>query len=202
MVSAVISGLGSYLPPVVVDNDEVCRQIESSDEWIVKRTGISTRRRVPLGTSTSDIAVQAAERALTSAGTRSIDMVVLATATPDFISPPTAPIVADRLGLTGTPAFDVSAACSGFVYGLSVASAMVQSGAACRVLFICAETASYFTDPRDRDTAAIFGDGAAALVISVGDGDESDSGAIGSVVMGADGSACGLVQMPGYAAAD
>lgn len=201
MFAARIVGLGTYRPGCIIDNQAVCESIESNPEWIASRTGIITRRRAEPGEATSDAAVRAAVGALESAGTRDVDMLILATATPDFISPPTAPIVAEALGLGTIPAFDVSAACTGFLYGLHVAASIVRSGSARRVLLACAETASRFTDPTDRNTAAIFADGAGAVVIEAADDPDSD-GVVGDIVLGADGLHHDLVMMPGYGGRD
>ncbi|GIZ96791.1 3-oxoacyl-[acyl-carrier-protein] synthase 3 protein 5 [Tsukamurella sp. TY48] len=199
--AARISGLGTYRPERIVDNESICTSIDSDPDWITSRTGIITRRRAEPGEATSDVALRAAVGALESAGTRDVDMLILATATPDFISPPTAPIVAEALGLGVIPAFDISAACTGFLYGLQVAASIVRSGGARRVLLVCAETASRFTDPTDRNTAAIFADGAGAVVIESADDLESD-GVLGDVVLGADGLHHDLVMMPGYGGRD
>ncbi len=201
MPVACVRALGSYLPDRVIDNESICTSIDSTPEWISARTGIESRRVVAPGVSTSGIAVEAAERALRSYGSQSVDMLILATATPDFISPPTAPLVAQALGLGLIPAFDVSAACSGFLYGMSVAAAMISSGTVESVLFVCAETASNFTDPTDRNTAAIFADGAAAVVL-VATEDRTAAGVLGSFVLGSQGEYADLVMIPGFGARD
>ncbi|WP_315902940.1 beta-ketoacyl-ACP synthase III [Streptomyces salinarius] len=182
----ILSGIGTSLPDHVVTNDDLAAHLDTSDEWIRTRTGIRERRAVAPGTATGDLAYAAAQGALKSAGSAAVDLVILATTTPDHPCPATAPHVAQRLGLTGVPAWDLGAVCSGFVYGLACASSFVCSGAASRVLLIGADTYSTITDPGDRSTRAIFGDGAGAVVIRAGTADEA--GAIGPVTLGSDGS--------------
>jgi 3-oxoacyl-[acyl-carrier-protein] synthase-3 len=184
-MTAVLCGVGAALPPRVVTNDELAAYLDTSDEWIRSRTGIATRRWVDPGTSTADLATDAGARALESAGLRHVDAVIVATATPDRLVPATAPEVASRLGLTGVAAFDVAAVCSGFVYGLATAASLVASGQFRRLLLIGAEAYSTIVDPKDRTTAAIFGDGAGAVVLRSGTSDEP--GAIGPCDLGSDG---------------
>ncbi|GAA4462149.1 beta-ketoacyl-ACP synthase III [Phytohabitans houttuyneae] len=191
---AVVAGLGSYLPPRIVTNDDLAAHLDTSDEWIRSRTGIATRRWVERGVSTSDLAVEAGMLAMKAADDDMVDAVVLATTTPDRLCPATAPEVAARLGLTGRAAFDVSAVCAGFLYGVAVSAGLVASGAATRVLLIGAETYSTILDPADRTTRAIFGDGAAALVLRAGRADEP--GAIGRCVLGSDGEHSELINIP------
>jgi 3-oxoacyl-[acyl-carrier-protein] synthase-3 len=157
----------------------------------VSRTGISARRRVGPGEATSDLAVQAGIAALKSAGGASVQAVVLATTTPDHPCPATAPDVAARLGLTGVAAFDVSAVCSGFLYGLATAVGFIAAGLADRVLLVAAEAFSTLLDPDDRTTVPIFGDGAGAVVLRRGSPDER--GAIGPVMLGSDGERAHLI---------
>jgi len=182
---AVLAGLGSALPAQVVTNHELARRLDTSDEWILSRTGIRQRHVVAPGQSTGDLAVEAGARALESAGTDRADLVVLATTTPDHLDPATAPQVAARLGLGSVPAFDLGAGCAGFVYGLSFASAMITSGTVGSVLLIGADTCSTIVDPEDRSTVPIFGDGAGAVWMRVGD--PAENGAIGPVDLGSDG---------------
>ncbi|SCF38338.1 beta-ketoacyl-ACP synthase III [Micromonospora mirobrigensis] len=191
---AVICGVGAALPPRVVTNDELSAYLDTSDEWIRQRTGIRTRRRVDPGTATADLATEAGARALASAGVTDVDAVVLATATPDRLVPATAPEVATRLGLTGVAAYDVAAVCSGFVYGLASAAGLVATGDFRRVLLIGAEAYSTIIDPKDRTTAAIFGDGAGAVVLRAGG--PGEPGAIGPVDLGSDGSLVELGMIP------
>ncbi len=189
--SAVVSGLGSSIPPHVVTNAMLAQRLNTSDEWIVSRTGIRERHVVQGGMATSDLAVEAAEQALRSAGATGADMVVLATTTPDHPCPATAPVVAARLGLEGCAAFDVSAVCSGFIYALAVGAGAIAAGIAERVLVVGAETFSTIVDPEDRTTAAIFGDGAGAMVLRPGTACEA--GALLHFDLGSDGDLAGLI---------
>ncbi len=191
--AAVIAGIGCHLPPDVVTNEELTRRLETSDEWIRSRTGIATRHMVAPGVATSDLAVEAGRRALESAG-GGADAVVLATTPPDRPCPATAPDVAHRLGLGGVAAFDVSAVCSGFLYGLAAAAGFIASGTAERVLLIAADAFTTIIDPQDRGTAVIFADGAGAVVLRAGDA--SEPGAVGRVVLGSDGGLNRLIQVP------
>src|SRR5947209_10338929 len=133
-MAAVITGLGGWLPPTVVTNDELCTTLDTSDEWIRTRTGIRERRKVSGGLSTSDLAVEAGIRALKSSGEPGADAVVLATTSPERLCPAGAPEVAARLGLGTVAAFDLTSACSGFLYGLATAGGLIASGTADRVL--------------------------------------------------------------------
>ncbi|MFF5552934.1 beta-ketoacyl-ACP synthase III [Streptomyces olivaceoviridis] len=191
--AAVITGIGCHLPPDVVTNEDLTRRLDTSDEWIRSRTGIASRHMVAPGVATSDLAVEAGRRALESAG-GGADAVVLATTTPDRPCPATAPDVADRLGLGTVAAFDVSAVCSGFLYGLATAAGFIASGTAERVLLIAADAFTTIIDPADRSTAVIFADGAGAVVLRAGDADEP--GAVGRVVLGSDGGLNRLIQVP------
>ena len=188
---AVIGGIGYWLPARIVTNAELCARLGTSEDWIVSRTGISCRRWVEPGQATSDLAVQAGKSALKSAGGGPVDAVVLATTTPDYRSPATAPAVASRLGLGGVAAFDVSAVCSGFLYGLATAAGFIAAGIAERVLLIAAEAFSTLLNPHDRTTLPIFGDGAGAVVLRRGRADEP--GAIGPFVLGSDGDRSDLI---------
>ncbi|MFI0264769.1 beta-ketoacyl-ACP synthase III [Streptomyces sp. NPDC017056] len=192
--AAVLCGLGTALPPRVVTNDDLAQQYDTSDQWIRARTGIQERRWVGEGVATSDLAVEAGQAALKSAQTDSVDLVVLCTTTPDHPCPATAPDVATRLGLSGVPAFDLAAVCSGFVYGLSVAAAHIISGAARQVLVIGAETYSRILSPEDRTTAVIFGDGAGAVVLRAGEPDEP--GALLGFHLGSDGAGKDDILLP------
>jgi 3-oxoacyl-[acyl-carrier-protein] synthase-3 len=188
---AVICGLGYWLPARIVTNAELCARLDTSEEWIVGRTGISRRRWVVPGEATSDLAVEAGKAALKSAGGGPVDAVVLATTTPDYRCPATAPEVASRLGLCGVAAFDVSAVCSGFLYGLATAAGFIAAGIAERVLLIAAETFSTLLNPDDRTTQPIFGDGAGAVVLRRGRVDEP--GAVGPLILGSDGDRSELI---------
>ncbi|MEY9908398.1 3-oxoacyl-[acyl-carrier-protein] synthase-3 [Catenulispora sp. MAP12-49] len=192
--AAVLAGLGAYVPPRVVTNEELTRELDTSDQWIFSRTGIRQRHVVEPGTATADLAAEAGARALKSAEASAVDAVVLATATPDRPCPATAPDVAARLGLGGIAAFDVAAVCSGFVYGLWVAAGAIATGAE-RVLLIAADTFSTITDPADRATRVIFGDGAGAVVLRRGTAGEP--GALGPIDLGSDGTQAELIMIPG-----
>ncbi|MER5395952.1 beta-ketoacyl-ACP synthase III [Streptomyces sp. NPDC002599] len=192
--AAVVCGLGSWLPPRAVTNDELARELDTSDDWIRTRTGIGARHILDDDLATSDLAVEAGARALKSASDIAVDAVVLATATPDHPLPATAPRVAARLGLGPVPAFDVAAVCTGFLYGLATAAGFIAAGSADSVLVIGADAFSRILDPADRSTRAIFGDGAGAVVLRAGRPDEP--GALGPVRLGSDGSADHLIQVP------
>ncbi|MFF2328581.1 MULTISPECIES: beta-ketoacyl-ACP synthase III [unclassified Streptomyces] len=193
--AAVLAGIGGYVPANRVTNaDLIAGGLDTSDEWIRTRTGIATRHVAQQGVATSDLAVEAASRALKSAGSREVDAVVLATTTPDRTCPATAPDVAARLGLHEVAAFDVAAVCSGFLYGLATASGLIASGFAERVLLVAADTFSTIVNPADRSTAVIFGDGAGAVVLRAGNAD--DPGAIGPTVLYSDGAHSDLIEVP------
>ncbi|GAA0665334.1 beta-ketoacyl-ACP synthase III [Kitasatospora atroaurantiaca] len=192
--AAVIAGIGSYLPPQLVTNEDLTARLDTSDEWIRTRTGISTRHVVSPGMATSDLAVEAGRRALKSADESQVDAVVLATTTPDRPCPATAPDVAARLGLGGVAAFDVSAVCSGFLYALATGAGLIAAGTADRVLLIAADAFTTIIDPQDRSTAVIFADGAGAVVLRAGNADEP--GALGPVVLGSDGELSDLIEVP------
>jgi 3-oxoacyl-[acyl-carrier-protein] synthase-3 len=183
--AAVICGVGYWLPPLSVTNAEICSRLDTTNEWILSRTGISARRIAGPGVATSDLAVEAGARALKSAGGGEVQALVVATTTPDRPCPAMAPDVASRLGLTGIAAFDVSAVCTGFLYALATATGFIAAGIAERVLVIAAETFSTLLDPLDRSTVPIFGDGAGAVVLRRGSA--AEPGAIGRVVLGSDG---------------
>ena len=192
--AAVIAGLGGWLPGVVVTNDDLAARLDTSNEWIRRRTGIRERRRVGLGGSTGELAIEAGRLALKAAGHTEVDALVLATTTPDQPCPATAPRVASALGLTGIAAFDVSAVCTGFLYGLATASGLITAGHANTVLLIGAETYSSILAPDDRTTLAIFGDGAGAMVLRAGSAHEP--GAVRRCVLGSDGDHFDLIQVP------
>lgn len=191
---AVLAGLGTAVPDRVVTNDEYAEVLDTSDAWIRSRTGIRERRVADTQVTTADLATEAGERALKSAGVREADTVVVATTTPDRILPATAPEVATRLGLSGVTAFDVGAACSGFVYGMATAAGLLATGVADRVLLIGAEALQRFADPNDRSTVVLFGDGAGAVVLRPGTADEP--GAIGPFDLGSDGEGADLLAVP------
>ncbi len=166
-----IAGTGSYLPENVVTNKDLEKVLDTSDEWIQERTGIKRRHLAADGETTSDLALAAANNALEMAGivAEDIDLIVVGTATPDKVFPATACIIQRRLGVRGCGAFDIQAACSGFVYGLDMADRYVRTGAAQNALVIGAETLSRITNWDDRATAVLFGDGAGAVVLQACD---------------------------------
>jgi 3-oxoacyl-[acyl-carrier-protein] synthase-3 len=170
---AVIAGTGSALPPRRVTNDELARTVDTSDEWIIERTGIRARHIAGEGETTATLATEAAFKALDAAGIRpaDIDMIVLATATPDQTFPATATKVQDALGIRDCVAFDVAAVCSGFLYALSVAESMIRGGSSTKALVIGAETFSRILDWEDRATCVLFGDGAGAVVLTAEEGE-------------------------------
>jgi 3-oxoacyl-[acyl-carrier-protein] synthase III len=167
IVRSVILGCGSYLPSRILTNDDLARKVDTSDEWIVQRTGIHERRIAAPGELTSHMAVHAARAALSHArvDAQSIDLIVLATSTPDNTFPASAVSVQAELGITHGAAFDLQAVCSGFVYGLAVADGLLKSGAFRRALVIGSETFSRILDWTDRGTCVLFGDGAGAVVL-------------------------------------
>ena len=180
-----ILGVGGYRPSRVVTNAEICERIDSSDEWIRERSGIESRRWAAPDESVIDMSVAAAGKAIAQAGIRpeQVGAVLVATVTHPLQTPSAAAAVADRLGATDAAATDLSAACAGFCYGVSLANDMVRGGSAEYVLVIGCEKLSDFTDSYDRSTAFIFGDGAGAVVIG-----PSDEPAIGPTIWGSDGS--------------
>jgi 3-oxoacyl-[acyl-carrier-protein] synthase-3 len=164
---AIITGTGSFVPEKRLTNDDLARTVETNDEWITQRTGIKERRIAGPGESTATLATHAARRALDAAGLepKDIDLVLCGTITPEMAFPSTACFVAAALGMTTTPAFDVAAACSGFIYTLDTAAAFVKAGRFKNVLVIGAETLSRITDYKDRGSCILFGDGAGAVVV-------------------------------------
>jgi len=173
MRRSIITGTGSCLPDKILTNDELSAMVDTSDEWITTRTGIRARHIAADGEFTSHLATAAARRALDAAGTRAqdIDLIVLATSTPDQTFPATAATVQAELGITNAcPVFDLQAVCSGFVYALTTADAFIRSGQASRALVIGAETFSRILDWNDRSTCVLFGDGAGAVVLEAAEG--------------------------------
>lgn len=170
-----ITGTGSALPGKILTNAELEQLIDTTDEWITTRTGIKERRIAADGEYTSTFAAEAARRALAMAGVHpeEIDLIILGTVTPDFPFPSTACIVQDLLGATNATAFDLSAACSGFLYGMSIAEKYLRSGAARKILVIGSEILSRIIDWQDRNTCVLFGDGAGAVVLEASEGDHS-----------------------------
>jgi 3-oxoacyl-[acyl-carrier-protein] synthase-3 len=191
-----LAALGAYVPDRVVTNAEMEERVETSDAWIVARTGIRERRFAAPDQASSDLGVIAAERAISAAGIEvdAIDMVIVATATPDHLFPSTAVLLAHRIGARNAAAYDLLAACSGFVYGLAQASALVESGIARTVLVVGAEALSRLTDQTDRSTCVIFADGAGAAVITSAEPDEV-TGFLG-FELGADGAGAEQLLIP------
>ena len=194
-----IAGTGSFLPPRRLSNADLARQlaaqgVETSDQWIVERTGIRARHFVDDGVNCSDLALRAARQALETAGctAQDIDLIIIATSTPDMVFPSTACIVQHKLGIHGCAAFDVQAVCSGFVYALTVADAMIRTGAARKALVIGAEVFSRILDFSDRTTCVLFGDGAGAVVLEA-----SDAPGILASELHADGRHVGILCVPG-----
>ncbi|MEU9331082.1 beta-ketoacyl-ACP synthase III [Streptomyces canus] len=193
--TAILAGMGAVVPPRSVENEELARTLDTNDTWIRTRTGIRTRHWTDTGTSTGDLATAAGARALKSAGVDSVDLVILATSTGNQPMPATAPEVAAALGLGQVAAYDISAACSGFLYGLSAAAGAIASGVAGRVLVVGADVWSTRLDPQDRSTIIIFGDGAGAAVLRAGHADEP--GALLGFDLGSDGAGRELAQVAG-----
>ncbi len=171
---SIILGCGAYLPEKILTNDDLAAMVDTSDEWIVQRTGIHRRHIVADGEMTSDLATAAAKRALASAGLSAddIDLIIVATTTPDYTFPATAVAVQRKLGISHGAAFDVQAVCSGFVYALTMADSLIKAGQARRALVIGAESMSRLLDWTDRSTCVLFGDGSGAVI--VGQGGTSD----------------------------
>ena len=193
-MKACIAGIGSYVPASVLTNADLERMVATSDEWIRERTGIRERHVAATGEACSDLAVQAGKRALTAAGVMAtdLDMILVATCTGDYPLPATACLVQHQLGATKAAACDLSAACCGFVYALSVADAYVKTGMR-HVLVIGSEVMSAITDWTDRNTCVLFGDGAGAVVVSAHDGERG----IISTHLRSDGTLCELIMVPG-----
>jgi 3-oxoacyl-[acyl-carrier-protein] synthase-3 len=189
-----IIGTGSYLPEKVVTNDDLARTVDTSDEWIRTRTGIRSRHVAAEGQLASDLALPAAQRALQSAGVDAaeIDLIIVATTTPDIIFPSTACILQSKLGVAGCPAFDVQAVCSGFVYALTIADLFIRSGQAKHVLVVGTEVYSRILDWSDRGTCILFGDGAGAVIVAA-----SEKPGILATKLHADGSYKEMLCVPG-----
>jgi 3-oxoacyl-[acyl-carrier-protein] synthase-3 len=195
-----ITGTGSYLPPRRLTNADLVSQlaatgVETSDEWIVERTGIRARHFVDDGVFSSDLGLEAARSALAAAGRnpQDVDLIIVATSTPDMVFPSTACILQNKLGANGGAAFDVQAVCSGFVYALTIADAMIQSGSAKCALVVGAEIFSRILDFKDRTTCVLFGDGAGAVVLEA-----SDTPGVLASDLHADGKHVGILCVPGH----
>jgi 3-oxoacyl-[acyl-carrier-protein] synthase-3 len=195
-----ISGTGSFLPPRRLTNADLVAElaaqgIESSDKWIVERTGIRARHFVDAGVGSSDLGAEAARRAMAAAGCQAsdIDLIIVATSTPDMVFPSTAALLQNKLGIAGCPVFDVQAVCSGFIYAMTVADAMIQTGTAKRALVIGAEVFSRILDFKDRTTCVLFGDGAGAVVLEA-----SETPGILATDIHADGQYSDILCVPGH----
>ena len=194
-----ITGTGSYLPPRRVTNDDLARDlatrgIETSDQWIIERTGIRARHFAEPHVTSSDLGLEASKNALEAAGrvAADIDLIIVATSTPDMVFPSSASILQNKLGIAGCPAFDVQAVCSGFVYALTVADAMIRTGSARCALVVGAEVFSRILDFNDRTTCVLFGDGAGAVVLEA----SAEPGILASDLH-ADGKHAGILCVPG-----
>ncbi|OGB01588.1 MAG: 3-oxoacyl-ACP synthase [Burkholderiales bacterium RIFCSPHIGHO2_12_FULL_61_11] len=195
-----ITGTGSYLPPRRLTNADLAAElaakgVETSDEWIVERTGIRARHFAAPDVFSSDLAVEAAKNALDAAGLlpSDVDLIIVATSTPDMVFPSVACIVQNKLGIGGCPAFDVQAVCCGFIYALTLADAMIKTGSASKALVIGAEVFSRILDFSDRTTCVLFGDGAGAVVLEA-----SDTPGILASDLHADGKNVGILCVPGH----
>ena len=188
-------GLGSYVPERVMTNADLERMVETSDDWITSRTGIRERRIAGANETTSDMALEAARRAMTAAGVTAadIDLIIVATITPDMPFPSTACLVQQKLGAHRAVAFDIEAACSGFVYALDIGARFVEASAHETVLIIGAERLSSIVDWKDRNTCVLFGDGAGAAILQ----HRPDAHGLLTACMGADGDKAMLLCMPG-----
>ncbi|EGI77450.1 beta-ketoacyl-ACP synthase III [Hylemonella gracilis] len=198
-----ITGTGSFLPPQRLTNADLAARlaadgVETSDDWIVERTGIRARHFAAEGVMSSDLGAEAARRALQAAGLAAsdIDLIIVATSTPDMIFPSTAVILQNKIGANGCQAFDVQAVCSGFIYALTVADSMIRAGAASKALVVGAEVFSRIIDFKDRTTCVLFGDGAGAVVLQA-----SETPGILSSDLKADGKHVGILCTPGTVAA-
>ena len=195
-----ITGTGSYLPPRRLTNADLVAElaannVETTDDWIVERTGIQSRHFADANVCSSDLGLEAARKALEAAGVQAcdIDLLIVATSTPDMVFPSTACILQNKLGANGCAAFDVQAVCSGFIYALTIADAMIKSGAAKKALVIGAEVFSRILDFKDRTTCVLFGDGAGAVVLEA-----SDTPGILASDLHADGKHVGILCVPGH----
>jgi 3-oxoacyl-[acyl-carrier-protein] synthase III len=189
-----IVGTGSYLPPRVVKNDEFAKRLDTSDEWIRERTGIAERRIAGESQASSDLALEASRAALAAAQVSpgDIDLIIVATSTPDYVFPSTACLLQAKLGIRNSPAFDVQAVCSGFVYALAIADRFIRSGMNRRALVVGTEVFSRIMDWNDRATCVLFGDGAGAVVLAAG-----EKPGIHACVLHADGSYANILSVPG-----
>ena len=194
MIYSRIAGTGRYLPSRVMTNAEFAARLDTSDAWIRERTGIVQRHIAEKTQAASDLAAEAARRALEAAGVKAdeIDLIIVATSTPDYVFPSTACLLQEKLGVKGSAAFDVQAVCSGFVYGIATADAFIKSGQHKKALVVGAEVFSRILDWNDRGTCVLFGDGAGAVVLV-----SAEKPGIHASVLRADGSHSGMLSVPG-----
>jgi len=194
MIYSRIAGTGSYLPPRVMSNAEFEKRLDTSDAWIRERTGIASRHIADEKQTSSDLALEASKRALEAAGlaAKEIDLIIVATSTPDFVFPSTACLLQAKLGVAGSAAFDVQAVCSGFVYAIATADSFIKNNMAKKALVVGAEVFSRILDWNDRGTCVLFGDGAGAVVLVAG-----DKPGIHASILHADGSQAGMLSVPG-----
>ncbi|MEV6057572.1 beta-ketoacyl-ACP synthase III [Streptomyces sp. NPDC052107] len=190
--AAVVCKVGAARPPHTVSNHDLTARLDTTDEWIRSRTGITQRHVAGADLSTTDLAVRAAAQALADGEPVTVEALVVATTTPDRCCPATAPAVATRLGLTGIPAYDLAAGCTGFLYALATAAGLIATGTARTALVVGADRLATLPDPEDRTTVPLFGDGAGAVVLRRGSADEA--GALGPAVLGSDGTGADLIQ--------
>ena len=194
MICSRIAGTGSYLPPNIVTNDDLARRMDTSDAWIRSRTGIRQRHIADADETSSSLALEASKAAIADAGiaAQEIDLIIVATSTPDFIFPSTACLLQAKLGIKGCPAFDLQAVCSGFVYALATADLFIRSGQHRCALVVGAEVFSRILDWNDRGTCVLFGDGAGAVVLAA-----DTAPGIHACSLNADGSQSGILSVPG-----
>jgi len=194
MICSRIAGTGSYLPPKVMTNEDFAKRLDTSDAWIRERTGIASRHIADEKQTSSDLALEASKRALEAAGVsaKEIDLIVVATSTPDYVFPSTACLLQAKLGVSGSAAFDVQAVCSGFVYAIATADSFIKTGMAKKALVVGAEVFSRILDWNDRGTCVLFGDGAGAVVLVAG-----DKPGIHASILHADGNQAGMLSVPG-----
>ena len=193
MIYSRITGTGSYLPHKILSNNDLEKMVDTNDQWIQERTGIKKRHIIAENETTTDLAFNAAVKAIEAAGieNREIDLIIIATTTPTRIFPSTASLVQERLGISGCPAFDIQAVCTGFIYALTVADKFIKSGSAKNALVIGAESLSRIVDWSDRNTCILFGDGAGAVVLQA-----SEEAGILSTHIHSDGKYNGLLSVP------
>jgi len=197
-IGSIVGATGSYVPETILTNDDLEKLVDTSDDWIVARTGIRTRRIVAAGVAASDLALEAGRRCLSAGGLRpeKLDLIIVTTITPDYLLPATACIVQDKLGAKKAGAFDLEAACSGFVYGLAVADQFIRSGSMQNILVIGSECLSRFTDYTDRASCILFGDGAGAALLQRHENPGHEKRGFMHFKLGADGAGADMMIIP------